>query len=388
MNTKDNTVSVSTKTKTSSSFGGGFIFSSSKNDFVLTSKHTICSNYSSCTSKLCGECQASFEEESISINSDNISIESIYQSKNSDVALIKCSDWTNQKEATVYYSLNEIDEYITWKGNTSDRLILDAPFELENNATQFNISNNINAHETSKNDEVTGFSGSPIFAKVDGKYYLNGIITDSVGISDVKAEKLSLTLIEELETYAKQTLFNTRSEKDIIDKVMESNSTSHLSPAVVKNALEHLIIRSQNMAKEDPEYRDMLEELQEFLKARPGRKIIGLENKLIEGKREDLIDDAEYLESKFARKVARGQLSDKEEIVYFHCLSKINSFFNSYIKPKIKANESNEIVDSGIQDMIINPIYEEVIVVHTMSTEMIKGMLYYLTGKCHLRWKK
>ncbi|ELB2037761.1 hypothetical protein QNZ67_002610 [Vibrio parahaemolyticus] len=388
MNTKNNTVSVSTNTEINKSFGSGFMFSSLVNDFILTSKHTICSNYSNCTNKVCSNCQTSFEKESISINSVKLSIESIYQSKNSDVALIKCSNFTNQNEATIYHSSNEIEEYITWKGNTNDRLILDAPIDINDNAQHFNISNNINAHENAKNDEVTGFSGSPIFAKVDGKFYLNGIVTDSVGISDIKAEKLSIALIEELENYANQTLFYTRSEKDIIDKVMESNSNNHLSPSVVINALEHLIIRSQDMAKEDPEYRDMLEELQDFLKARPGRNIIGLENKLLEGEREDLIEDAQYLESKFARKVARGQLSDKEEIVYFHCLSKINSFFNSYIKPKIKANESNENVDSSIQDKIINPIYEEVIVVHTMSTEMIRGMLYYLTGKCHLRWKK
>ncbi|NOE51370.1 hypothetical protein GU273_17830, partial [Vibrio cholerae] len=61
----------------------------------------------------------------------------------------------------------------------------------------------------------------------------------------------------------------------------------------------------------------MIEEFQEFLSPRPGRKIIGLENKLIEGNRIDLLEDAEYLESKFSRKVSRKQLSDKEQIVYF-----------------------------------------------------------------------
>ncbi|KJF86999.1 hypothetical protein BTO21_05495 [Photobacterium phosphoreum] len=131
----------------------------------------------------------------------------------------------------------------------------------------------------------------------------------------------------------------------------------------------------------------MIEEFQEFLTPRAGRKIIGLDDKLIEGNREDLLDDAIYLESRFSRKVSKVQMSDKEQIVYFHCLSKINSYFNSYVRTKIKANKENDIIDASIQEKIINPLYKEIAVVQPMSMEMIRGMLYFLTGKCHIRWK-
>ncbi|NBI56106.1 hypothetical protein EIZ48_26740 [Photobacterium alginatilyticum] len=132
----------------------------------------------------------------------------------------------------------------------------------------------------------------------------------------------------------------------------------------------------------------MIEDFQEFLTPRAGRNIIGLDNKLIEGGREDLLEDAAYLESRFARRVSKGQLSEKEQVVYYHCLSKINSYFKSYIIPQIKANESNVKIDSYIQEKIIDPLYKEIAIVQPMSMDMISGMLYFLTGKCHIRWKK
>ncbi|KJF83679.1 hypothetical protein UA31_02235 [Photobacterium angustum] len=131
----------------------------------------------------------------------------------------------------------------------------------------------------------------------------------------------------------------------------------------------------------------MLDELQDFLTARPGRQIIGLDAKLIEGDRLDLLEDATYLENKFARRVSRNQLSDKEQIVYFHCLSKINSYFKSYIQPLIKQGDDISVIDCAIQEKIITPLYEEILTVQPMTMEMVMGMLYFLTGKCHLRWK-
>jgi hypothetical protein len=279
------------------------------------------------------------------------------------------------------------DEYQVWKGGTEDRLLLDTPSK-SGSFVQFNINSNINAHGEQKNYEVTGFSGSPIFIDRHGDEVLIGILTDSCGINDVSCSIFDDELLSELEGYSSKPLFEKVVREDILDRSMGIPETiAQSSPLVQKNALETLIETSQKLAKQDPAYRDMIEEFQEFLTPRPGRTIIGLDNKLKEGERVDLLEDAEYLENKFSRKVSKKQLSDKEQIVYFHCLSKINSYFKSYIKPLINSKESNSKIDSEIQEKIISPLYEEILVVHPMTMEMIRGMLYFLTGKCHLRWK-
>ncbi|PXV75263.1 ABC-three component system protein [Pantoea sp. PNA 03-3] len=153
------------------------------------------------------------------------------------------------------------------------------------------------------------------------------------------------------------------------------------------NALANLLIRSKQLCETDQEYRYMLEELEEYLNPRPGRKIIGLEGKLKEGNRLDLLEDAMYLENKFARRVTKHQFSISEEIIYCHCLSKINSSFSHHVKPLFKNTVNTAIIDRVIYDKIVEPLYEEVSEVSTaISIELIRGMIFFLTGKCHLRW--
>lgn len=153
------------------------------------------------------------------------------------------------------------------------------------------------------------------------------------------------------------------------------------------NALANLLERSKLLCETDQEYRYMLEELEEYLTNRPGRKIVGLEEKLREGNRLDLLDDALYLENKFARRVTKHQFSISEEIIYCHCLSKINSSFSHHIKPLFKIPAHSAVIDRVIYEKIVEPLYEEVSVVSAaISIDLVRGMIFFLTGKCHLRW--
>jgi hypothetical protein len=153
------------------------------------------------------------------------------------------------------------------------------------------------------------------------------------------------------------------------------------------NALLALIERSKTLAEDSVEYRNMLDELQSFLSIRPGRKIIGLEAKLIGGGRADLIDDAIYLEGKFARRLAQGQHSPSTIAMFLHCLSQINSAFASYIYPLMQLPGSQP-VDAAIKLHVIDPIYEELAFVDcSLNVELVRGMLYFLTGKCHVVWR-
>lgn len=363
------------------------LFSNDDETFLLSSKHSFCVDYDNCADKKCNTCIAPTEVTAIRSGSIELSAIEVSQSTTNDIAIVKVSTDANHTKVKVQEFSKFDDKYQAWKGGTEDRLILSTPFQTGNNV-QFNIQSNINAHGEQKNFEVTGFSGSPVFIDRNGEEALIGIITDSCGINDVSCTIIDKDLIAELESNTTTPLFERKLREDILDRSM--NVPISIEPSSVllqKNALLTLIDTSQKLAKEDPAYRDMIEEFQEFLSPRPGRKIIGLENKLIEGDRIDLLEDAEYLESRFSRKVSRKQLSDKEQIVYFHCLSKINSYFKSYIKPLIVQQESHSKIDNEIQDKIISPLYEEILVVQPMSMEMIRGMLYFLTGKCHLRWK-
>ncbi|WP_201775690.1 ABC-three component system protein [Photobacterium angustum] len=364
-----------------------FFFKGEKSNYLLSSKHSLCLNFNTCKNRVCDFCLAPVDNHSVSSDCIEFKTIDIYQSKSEDIALAKILTEDNSKHVVVKEYSTYDEEFQAWKGGTVDRLILKTP-KRDKTKVQLDISSNINAHGDDKNDEVEGFSGSPVFINNHGDELLVGVLTDSCGINDISCVLLTNDIINELESYYEENIFKFQEKEDIIDRSMKINNFDNLSSSTLENnALTRLIESSKSLAIEDQSYRDMLDELQDFLTARPGRQIIGLDAKLIEGDRLDLLEDATYLENKFARRVSRNQLSDKEQIVYFHCLSKINSYFKSYIQPLIKQGDDISVIDCAIQEKIITPLYEEILTVQPMTMEMVMGMLYFLTGKCHLRWK-
>jgi len=181
---------------------------------------------------------------------------------------------------------------------------------------------------------------------------------------------------------------NTITENQVAQDLVVGSQIKFVVEKRSPDALIALLERSKKLSEDDPEYRAMIDELDSFLEARPGRKVIGLEAKLQIGGRDDLIDDAGFLANRFARRLAKNQMSPSLQALYLHCLSRINSTFCSYIQPLIRGGAQKSTVDAAIYKLVVEPMYEEVTAVDSsLSTEMIRGMLYFLTGKCHLQWE-
>jgi hypothetical protein len=155
------------------------------------------------------------------------------------------------------------------------------------------------------------------------------------------------------------------------------------------NALKELINRTNKLLVEDEEYRDFIHELNSLLEQRSGREIIGTERKLLNGNRQDLLEDSWFYESKFARKLAKGELSRTSQAIFLHCLSTINEEFVTNIRPLILQDIDKLIVNQVIERNIIDNLYGQVCSADSSITkQVIRGMLYFLTGKCHIKWEK
>jgi hypothetical protein len=389
MNFKNQTINiVVTSVSDTINSSSGFVFNSENGDtYLLSTKHSFCPDFASCKDTQCSSCESKIDPSKIKSELEGFTISEVHQSKVSDIAIAKLGNKYNYDVVNVDHDRVRDCEFFSWRGGTEDRLVLESP-NYDDADIRLDIKSNINAHKNEKNDEMPGFSGSPIHRFGKNGECLTAILSDSTGINDVTGVPLDRSLVNELEGYCGCKLFNWVKEVDILDKTMVELPSIVNSPLIQASALQRLIETSRKMHKEDPVYRDMLEELGEFLVPRAGREIIGLDGKLIEGKREELLEDATFLENKFARKVTKGQMSDTEEIVYFHCLSTIITCFRSYISPRIRSGDSDCVIDEAILDKIIKPLYEEISLVKPMTMEMISGMLYFLTGKCHIRWKK
>ncbi len=151
--------------------------------------------------------------------------------------------------------------------------------------------------------------------------------------------------------------------------------------------LEKAIKAIQETIEDNPEFEGVIEELAEYITDRPGREIIGIEKKLKSGGRQDLVEDAIYLKNKFERFIAKKQLSLTEQNVYAHVLAAMDSSFNQLVRPLIQEKRPTSEIDEAIHKQIIEPIYASIVGFNaSINVSLVRGMLYFLTGKCHLIW--
>jgi hypothetical protein len=174
---------------------------------------------------------------------------------------------------------------------------------------------------------------------------------------------------------------------DLIVGVKNESNFNITIPAPDPEKIQKIIDHSKQLAADSPQYLEMLEQLSSYEKPRPGRPILGLMGKLKAGNREDLYDDAEFYKDKFAQRLARHQFSNQAVAIHLYFLTQINERFSSKILPLIKENFTTTAIDSAISDLIIQPFVSEVITADpTMNADIIRGMLYFLTGNCHIKW--
>ena len=192
---------------------------------------------------------------------------------------------------------------------------------------------------------------------------------------------------QNLLTISDNEIHNVRADRDVVLGAKHESHFSITIPAPDPETIQKIITYSKQLAADSPQYLDMLEQLSSYEKPRPGRAILGLMGKLKAGNREDLYDDAEFYKDKFAQRLARHQFSNQAVAIHLYFLTQINERFSSKILPLIKDGFSTTSIDSAISDLIIQPFVSEVITADpTMNADIIRGMLYFLTGNCHIEW--
>lgn len=175
-------------------------------------------------------------------------------------------------------------------------------------------------------------------------------------------------------------------KSSISGDVVQGDKNVNLTPLLpLEKAIQSII----DSTEENHELEDVIEELAEYITNRPDREIIGVEQKLINGGRDDLLKDAVYLKNKFERTIAKEQMSLITQKVYAHVLAMIGSSFNHKVRPLILESKPKSEIDSAIHKEIIEPVYQSIVSFNQQITpDLVAGMLYFLTGKCHLIWSE
>lgn len=115
----------------------------------------------------------------------------------------------------------------------------------------------------------------------------------------------------------------------------------------------------------------------------------GLEVKLTEGERTDIIPEALLWKQRAAMLIARWQTSPVTQDIITHILSFIHSEFVQHIKPAIQAGQSRIDVEALISEKVLAPTNAMLGENDLQITSIdVLGLLYFLGGNCHIRWDK
>ncbi|MCO4794298.1 MAG: hypothetical protein KC493_11325 [Bacteriovoracaceae bacterium] len=167
------------------------------------------------------------------------------------------------------------------------------------------------------------------------------------------------------------------------------NELTFVKPDVNPKAILALVERYKDLPEDDIDFLEMKNELEDYRQPRPNREIIGVEAKLKAGNRAELINIAKEYKSDANERLAKYEFSSHASAIHLTIMTKIEEKFNSYIVPIIQAGVSNEIIDKAISTIVIEPLYDEVRVADiTLSPKRIRGMMFLMTGNCHIKWSK
>jgi hypothetical protein len=122
---------------------------------------------------------------------------------------------------------------------------------------------------------------------------------------------------------------------------------------------------------------------------------IDMPTKLVDGGfTENEIIEATRRKEKYAKKLEINRFFESAQWIDSQLFAKIKIDFEAYIeKPLINSGASKDEIIRALVEKVITPILELINIegendeVLNYNAEDIFGMVYYLTGKCHINWK-
>jgi len=166
--------------------------------------------------------------------------------------------------------------------------------------------------------------------------------------------------------------------RDIIKYITSDNSR----PSEMGRLIDRFKAEHQN----DPQFEDTVEKLRHYSKP-TGDTVLGLDGKLSAGNRQDLLEFATATKEQFAKSLAKHQFSESAQEIHAYLLAEVFTRFNTHVYPLIRQSSTHAQIADAIQTRVVDPVkalLEDNVL--GLYADEINGMLFFLTGNCHVRW--
>lgn len=169
--------------------------------------------------------------------------------------------------------------------------------------------------------------------------------------------------------------------RDIIKKTTYTNSR--------KNYVQSLNAKFLKERENKKELNEIIDRLQYYWDNVDDNdtEVIGLDEKLKKGGYDDFMEFARKTKELFTKKLTKYQFSESAQQIYAYILAEIYSRFHLHVYPLIKNNATKQEINKAVNEQIITPVQEmlEENVLDILADD-INGMIYFLTGNCHIKW--
>ena len=184
-------------------------------------------------------------------------------------------------------------------------------------------------------------------------------------------------------TQKNNVVHGTQAGRDVINNTLKLYASDGTQPT----AMGHLVEKFKRERQNDAQFNETLDILKHFARAVSGEDVAGLEAKLRASGREGLLPFAQQMKELFTKKLVEHQFSEAAQEILASLLAEVVTRFHASVYPAIQQGASPDIVNTLVQNRVIEPVQAllDENVLRLYSTE-INGMLYYLTGNCHIKW--
>jgi len=169
------------------------------------------------------------------------------------------------------------------------------------------------------------------------------------------------------------------------DKIVTNNLNIVYDKSIYLKSLYEKFILEE---KSNPVFKSFINDLDYYNSQIGDEVIIGLDNKLTAGNRTNIIWYAKEVKERFHKKLLQtSQFSEVAQKINVYLLATVRSYYMLEVYPHICNNEDPTLINSLIATKIVNPLTVELgDNLFDFTPDDIQGMLYFLTGNCHIKW--
>jgi ABC-3C protein len=151
--------------------------------------------------------------------------------------------------------------------------------------------------------------------------------------------------------------------------------------------MNSLIERFKEEKKYNQKTAEIIEELKHYSTVVPNENVIGLKAKLEQGNRMHHLQFATETKEKFYKKLVKNEYSETAQEIYAFLLAEVYTNFRMHVSPQLGENLSESQLNLLIDQAVITPV-QDVLSENVLKIfkDEINGMLYFLTGNCHIKW--